>query len=59
MEVSAFAREILSLAETFSPPPVEILEIALPLRFLQGKLEVLVYFRDLLEVIRNLETLHI
>ena len=41
------------------PPPVEILKITLSLRLLQRKLEVFVHFWDFLEVIWNLETLHI
>lgn len=39
------------LVDAFSPPPVKILKITLSLRFLQGKLEVLVHFWNLLEVI--------
>lgn len=51
MGVLAFAYDTSSLVGVFSPPPVEILKVALSLRFLQGKLEVFVHFRNFLEVI--------
>ena len=56
VEALAFAQDN---AVACLPPPVEILQITLFLRLLQGKLEVVMYFWNLLKVIRNLESLHI
>lgn len=42
-----------------SPSPIEIFQVALILRLLEAEPQVLLHFRDVLEIIGNLKPLHI
>jgi hypothetical protein len=43
----------------YLPSPIKVLDITLPLRFLEYEMKVVLNFRDLLKVIGYLKPLHI